>query len=1169
MTRSPSLDQDPRFQSETRFVGTTSGAAGNPSAGVESPFPNPLPGWDRYRIETLLGQGGMGQVYLAYDPELKRRAALKLMQREDMAATRRLVAEARAQARVRHENVCQVYEVGEARGKTYIAMQHIEGAPLHLAELSLEEKALALKQAAEGVQAAHRVGLIHRDIKPGNIMAARGEDGGLKAYVLDFGLARQWRQEMVTEVAAGTPHYMSPEQARGETGKLDRRTDVYSLGATLYRVLTGRPPFAGDNSLDVIRQVIDEEPQTPRQIDPAIPADLEAIALKCLEKARAARYASARELADDLERYLNGEAVLARSRSFFYRARKKLRKYRALVGAAAIALAVITMALISIINTRREAQRRERLAREFTEDVTRIEAHARFSALAPAHDIQPDLTEARRMMAGIRTAMAEAGPLGEGPGHYALGRGYLALGDDSQARAHLETSWHKGFQRPRVAYTLGIVLGRQYQTELAAVERIRNSQARAARKREIETTFRDPAVRWLALGEAAETPYPPEYGQALIAYYEGRFEEAIALISGSSESHPWFFEGPKLEGDAHLALANAIRETGDLETAHIHFDLGVAAYQTAIRIGESAPDNHYALGELYNTHLRMALYSDGDINPHFQKVLDLTEKALALDNRHQDSLLLSAYTRRLFAESLMTGKGDPSEALDQAIEAASRAMEFAPNAKGRYELGRIYRQRALFLQERGKDPRPDLERAIAVFQGIAAADRDPDYFVNLGLIYKVHGDYLATRGEDAKPFRDKAIKAYREAVSHQPNLVYGLINLGVALFQRAEKGRGPARLADLDDADRALNQALALSPKHFVGHYSLAQIHGARAQAARESGEDPKPWLEKAFASFEKAHRINGRSPAPTAAMGWIQKELGKLAWERGGDPHPYLETAVASLKTAVSLGPQYGAFHNNLGLALRQRANYLAAAGKDPGPLLAEAMAAYRETARLLPKNAIPWTNLGAAYLIQARHELDRGLHPEASLSLAQENLARAETLAGNQDFVFIAMARRSLLQGLWQAKQNQDPSQAWREAEAALDRGLELSPDNAEALLLSVRISCLRMLTQKSSTPDMVTHASSALANLERAADAGTPAGEAMAWRGVLFSLMAKISAQADQRDWETKARFAFEDALARNPNLRHAMDYFLEPNRLALARAALSGLAEQIAFNFPLAL
>ena len=194
----------------------------------------PVSGWERYQCVRFLGEGGMGRVFLARDPRLNRSVALKFVRGDDPGLTQRFLAEARAQARVNHERVCKVYEVGEVQGRVYIAMQFIEGRTLGALapELSVEQKALLLREASEGVHEAHRVGLIHRDLKPSNIMVERAEDGTLRPYVMDFGLARDWTEgATLTGAVMGTPQYMSPEQARGEVSRLDRRTDVYSLGA--------------------------------------------------------------------------------------------------------------------------------------------------------------------------------------------------------------------------------------------------------------------------------------------------------------------------------------------------------------------------------------------------------------------------------------------------------------------------------------------------------------------------------------------------------------------------------------------------------------------------------------------------------------------------------------------------------------------------------------------------------------------------------------------------------------------------------------------------------------------------------------------------------------------------------------------------------------------------
>ena len=191
----------------------------------------PVPDWDRYRPVRFLGKGGMGRVYLVLDTRLQREVALKFVRGDDPELTRRILLEARAQARVNHERVCKVYEVGEVAGLTFIAMQYVDGQPLNELgpTLTTEQKAIVMRDVALGVHEAHRVGLIHRDLKPANVMVERASEGGLRPYVMDFGLAKPWNESAsVTGSVIGTPHYMSPEQARGEVSRLDRRADVYS-----------------------------------------------------------------------------------------------------------------------------------------------------------------------------------------------------------------------------------------------------------------------------------------------------------------------------------------------------------------------------------------------------------------------------------------------------------------------------------------------------------------------------------------------------------------------------------------------------------------------------------------------------------------------------------------------------------------------------------------------------------------------------------------------------------------------------------------------------------------------------------------------------------------------------------------------------------------------------
>src|SRR6267142_34907 len=255
---------------------------------------------ERYEVQALIGAGGMGKVYKAFDRQLMRAVALKFLRGGDAAVERKFLREAQAQARVDHAHVCRVYEVGRLSDRPYIAMQYVSGKTLRdaVAELSSAEKLALMRDVAEAVHAAHQTGLVHRDIKPQNILVEQNPDGP-RPFVTDFGLARDVRSPGDTAEGAvlGTPQYMAPVQANGDLRALDARTDVYGLGATLYEVLTARPPFEGGSQLQILFRMIHEEPARPRKLAAGMPADAESVVLKCLEKEPSRRYQTAKALA--------------------------------------------------------------------------------------------------------------------------------------------------------------------------------------------------------------------------------------------------------------------------------------------------------------------------------------------------------------------------------------------------------------------------------------------------------------------------------------------------------------------------------------------------------------------------------------------------------------------------------------------------------------------------------------------------------------------------------------------------------------------------------------------------------------------------------------------------------------------------------------------------------
>ena len=313
-TQPPSFELNENVKSGSGLLSRTEGGTQNPKSQVL----NKTVG--EYKVLSELGRGGMGVVYKAEHKTLKRTVAIKMIlagQHAGESAKNRFLSEAQAVAHLQHPNIVQIFDIGEHEGLPFFSIEFVDGSPLD--ELikdnptSHRETAEIVAKLSEAMQYAHDEGILHRDIKPGNVLIAK--DGTPK--VTDFGLAKQLNDEDAQQTRdgtiLGTPAYMSPEQAGGRIKDLSPAADQYSLGAMMYRMLVGRPPFVAPKALDVVMKVRNEEPSPLRQFDNDIPADLETICLKTLSKDPAQRYESCQHLADDLQRYLNGEPIKARA----------------------------------------------------------------------------------------------------------------------------------------------------------------------------------------------------------------------------------------------------------------------------------------------------------------------------------------------------------------------------------------------------------------------------------------------------------------------------------------------------------------------------------------------------------------------------------------------------------------------------------------------------------------------------------------------------------------------------------------------------------------------------------------------------------------------------------------------------------------------------------------
>jgi tetratricopeptide (TPR) repeat protein/predicted Ser/Thr protein kinase len=924
-----------------------------------------------------LGSGSSGEVWKAWDSVLGRWVALKVFPVEDSEESARFTREAETAATLSHPHIAAIYEAGEDKGRHFLAMQFVDGVTLQK-HPRRDRKALVriLRDAARAVAAAHDQGIVHRDLKPANIaVARRSEDPSHPhVYVLDFGLARRIEgadRLTASGIVVGTPAYMAPEQARGEL--VDGRADVYALGATLYELLAKRPPFRGPNVYEVLRKVQESEPRSPRAYDSKIPRDLELVVLKALEKDPNRRYASADEMADDLDRYLEGDPVLAQPPSFFYRLRMKLAKRKAVVGTAVASLALAAALGWWLLIGSADARYHRLVAA----------ANKLWSSVRDAV-AGGDPDDIRKKSRAAREHFEQAIQVREEPGDQVMRGKCLQLeGRGEEALKALERAYELNPKNAeaRVELAKAILLKYHASRGLATwstFERRAEGEVRI-RVRDLPPETAEER-KWRVrveklLGEGEVSPEQERLLQGLLSMGKAEYAPAAAALADYAKEARWDVQALRLEGICRYYAAE------DFERAIAVFD------RLLIRFPGAADFKWRGLAK------RAKGLADEAITD-FTKALELNPKdAWAYANRGLAKYFkgvydeaIDDYTKAIDLDSknvpAYANRGNAKHALglyEEAIADYAKAIELDPNSAAAY-----------FKRGTTKHAQGNHDEAIADYT--KAIELDPKFaeaYSNRGLLRcdvqhrydeaiadhtkaieldsKDAGAYSNRGGaKAAQGLHDEAIADCMKALELDPDHVMAHYNRGVA---RKGKGLHEEALADFtkaieldpkfaeaycsrgmlkygvmslhDDAIADFTKAIELNPKLLVAYFY-------RGNARHTQGRH-----DDAIADYTKAIELDPKDPElyfnrgiALTSKGRIEEAIAdcRKALHVAPSDWPYrtrVEQRIAELETAASQNPQLKTV-----VELFEKSNRLHGEGK-----YAEAIEGFRKIAEEFPK--------------------------------------------------------------------------------------------------------------------------------------------------------------------------------------------------------------------------
>ncbi len=1018
----------------------------------------------KYQLVHELGRGGMGVVYKAWHPALKSYFAVKVLLSGGHASPdeiRRFQREAQAAARLKHPGILAVHDISEADGKTYFAMEYIEGVGLDKVMkdpvtfgiapgqgssgaggrggINVSTALQWTREIAEALQAAHEAGVVHRDLKPANVIReARG--GRLK--VMDFGLAKLVDEAggtgaTRTGVLMGTPAYMSPEQAAGEVRRIDARSDVYQIGAILYELLTGRPPYEGATGMDVVLQVMQQDPIPPRRLDPTIDRDAATICMKAMARTQEKRYASAQALAEDCGRCLNDEPILARPESWWEKPVRWARRRKALaaVGGAGI-LAVVVAGGVGLYALRvgaekdREHRAHEQTARERETLRTKVLAKLRkeaglyVDATLQLRRSGVTVAKLQRYLAPMEESAEEArSELPEAPEpYYYMGRMYRALMDFKQAKDEQDRALAKDADFIPSLYERVVLLSMDYRARLRQLKdawlaaegtRLAAGGGLAKGGGGGEKMGQVPSNDDL-VGKDAEA----QRIERALATDAARLEGNGAESSGSALSPAmrkaaralWLQAGSQRKEDreeAHALFAQALKEDPALEEA----------VEGCAEAAESY-EEHVAV-------IARGIEADKGYVPYWRWRGDAR---LSWGNYEADH-----------------GE-DPGPRWQEAAADYAKALELNPAyAEAWLGRGKLRSSLGTYKQNRGGDPGPFFEEAAADFgKALGLKTTFAEAWMSRGLLRTNWGDHKATRGDDPGPLWQDAAVDFGKALELNPSSALAWRRRGNVRqnwgVHKMNRGEDPVPLYQEAAAD--YGKALELNPSDAWVWMSRGVLRTNWGSQMRDRGEDAGPHFQDAVADFGKALELNSADPEAWRRLGDLRMKYASYKASYGDDPGTLCRDAAADFSKALELNPAYAKTWMDRGVVRTVWGDHKAHSGENPAPLYQDAIDDCSKALQLNPAYAEAWMRRGNVRANWGLHKATRGEDPGRLYQDAAADYGKALELDPRSAEAWMSRGDVRMNWGWNKQTRGEDPGPLYQGAAADYDKALELNP-------------------------------------------------------------------------------------------------------------------------------